>query len=84
MVEYITSMLDELPTNMDNEAATAAVNHLFEVNDKNPVMLTEDKAIMFHPNMAKILFLCKRARPNIQTAVAFLCTRVKGPDADDY
>ena len=28
--------------------------------------------------------LCKRARPDIQTAVAFLCTRVKCPDVDDY
>ena len=29
-------------------------------------------------------FLCKRARPDIQTAIAFLCTRVKCPDEDDY
>jgi hypothetical protein len=59
MVDYITNMLDKLPSNMDGEAATAAVNHLFEVNKKNPVMLTEEKAIMFHHNVAKMLFLCK-------------------------
>ena len=34
--------------------------------------------------MAKLLFLCKRARPDIQTAVSFLCKRVKAPDNDDY
>ena len=34
--------------------------------------------------MAKCLFLCKRARPDIQTAVSFLCTRVKCPDEDDW
>jgi len=39
---------------------------------------------MFHHNTAKLLFLCKRARPDLQTAVAFLCTRVKMPDVDDY
>ena len=39
---------------------------------------------MFHHNLAKLLFFCKRARPDIQTAVAFLCTRVKAPDTDDY
>ena len=33
---------------------------------------------------AKALFLAKRARPDIQTAVSFLCTRVKRPDEDDY
>jgi hypothetical protein len=39
---------------------------------------------MFHHNTAKLLFLAKRARPDIQLAVAFLCTRVQHPDIDDY
>lgn len=56
---------------------------IFEVNEK-PIMLGEEKAIMFHHNVAKLLYLYKRARPDIQTAVAFLCTRVKSPDVDDY
>jgi hypothetical protein len=41
---------------MDGEAATAAANHLFEVNEKNPIMLDEDKATVFHHNEAKLLF----------------------------
>jgi hypothetical protein len=39
---------------------------------------------LYHHNTAKLLFLCKRARPDIQTAVAFLSTRVQAPDTDDY
>ena len=31
-----------------------------------------------------MLYLCKRARPDMQTAIAFLCTRVKQPDVDDW
>jgi hypothetical protein len=34
--------------------------------------------------VAKLLFLSKRARPDIQQAVAFLTTRVLSPDNDDY
>ena len=34
--------------------------------------------------VAKLLFLSKRARPDLQTAIAFLCTRVKEADIDDY
>ena len=34
--------------------------------------------------MEKSLFLCKRGRPDIQTALAFLCNRVREPDEDDY
>ena len=34
--------------------------------------------------MAQLLFLCKRARPDIETLVSFLTTRVKSPDTDDW
>ena len=30
------------------------------------------------------MYTCKRGRPDIHTAIAFLCTRVKHPDQDDY
>lgn len=33
--------------------------------------------------VAKSLFLCKFVRPDIQTAMAFLCTRVKSCNKDD-
>ena len=42
------------------------------------------KADRYHHLIAKLLYLCKRSRPDIQTAVAFLCTRVKQPDSDDW
>ncbi len=83
MVDYIKKMLDKLPEDMNGEAATPAANHLFEVNSE-PDLLDASTADFFHHNVAKLLFLCKRARPDIQTAVAFLCTRVKAPDKDDY
>jgi hypothetical protein len=84
MIDYIENVLEDMPLEWDGEAATAAANHLFEVNTKDPIMLNEDKAAMFHHHVAQLLFLCKHARPDIQMAVAFLCTRVKGPDNDDY
>jgi hypothetical protein len=62
---------------------TPAGNHLFEV-DPEAEQLDEDTAQTFHRLVAKLLSLCKRARPDIQTAVAFLCTRVKSPDVDDW
>jgi hypothetical protein len=65
-------------------APTPAANHLFVVNNTDPKKLEPKLAEMFHHNVAKLLFLCKRARPDIQTSVAFLCTRVKDPDLDDY
>ena len=52
--------------------------------NENPVSLDEATSQMFHTNTAKLLFLLKRARPDVQTAVAYLTTRVRAPDEDDY
>ena len=38
---------------------------------------------MFHHLDAKLLYLSKRTRQDIQTAVAFLCTRVRETDTND-
>ena len=83
MIDYIKSMLSELPKDMDGTAPTPAASHLFEV-DESATKLDEEVSIMYHHNTARLLFLCKRARPDTQTAVAFLSTRVKSPDNDDY
>ena len=83
MFDYVNGMLDTLPKDMSGVAASPAANHLFEVNP-NAEAIDKEKAELFHHYTAKLLFLCKRARPDIQTAVAFLTTRVKGPDVDDY
>ena len=45
--------------------------------------LSEKDAQAFHIILAKMLFLCKRARPDILTRVDFLITRVREPDEDD-
>lgn len=85
MSDYIDKMLDEFLPNMDGESATPAANHLFDVHpDTENMLLDRTDADFFHTNVAKLLFLCKQARPDIQTAVLFLCTRVKKLDKDDY
>jgi len=83
MIDYIKEMLDGLPEDMTGESVTPAADHLFTVN-ADAEKLNTAEAEIYHHNTAKLLFLCKRARPDIQTAVAFLCTRVQHPDVDDY
>ena len=83
MYDFIDKMLVDLPIDMDGTTRTPAADHLFTMNP-TPKPLPEEMANMFHHNVAKLLFLCKRARPDLQTAVAFLCTQVMTPDEDDY
>jgi hypothetical protein len=66
MVDYIQNMLDKLPSDMDGEAATPAANHLFDVNGATADMILDwETAELYHHNVAKLLFLCKWARPDI-------------------
>ena len=58
MEDYITNMLTELPRDMDGMATTPAAEHLFKIN-KTPTYLDEKKAMFFHHDVAKLLFLCK-------------------------
>ena len=83
MFNYIGNMIEELPEWwLDGPAATPAANHLFEVND-DAEKLPEKEALLYHHHTAKLLYLSKRARPDIQTSVAFMCTIVTQPDVDD-
>ena len=84
MIDYINKILMDCPTDMNGTSPTPAANHLFMVNTSNPKLLNSSDAELFHHIVAQLLFLCKRARPDIQTAISFLCTRVQNPDTDDY
>ena len=46
--------------------------------------LTKDRTQLFHHIEAKLLYLSRRTHQDIQSAVAFLCTRVQKLDMDDY
>jgi hypothetical protein len=45
--------------------------------------LDDDIKKVFHTQVAKLLYLAKRTRPDILLAVSFLTTRVQAPDQDD-
>ena len=62
---------------------THAAEHLFQTYHIT-TFLSNEKAELFHYNMAKLLFLCKWARLDIQAVVVFLSTHVKCHDEDDY
>jgi len=47
-------------------------------------VLPEEQVMAFHHTMAQLLFLSARARRDIQPATAFLTTRVRSPDEDNW
>ena len=74
-----------VPEEIRSTAATPAAERLFEVDEENMAkLIPEEQAQAFHHTVAQLLFLCMRARPDIQTAVSFLTKRVRAPDKDDW
>ena len=68
---------------MCKRIATAAPDDLFKV-EEDAVKLEQAAAKAFHNIMAKVVYVTKRARPNILLAIVFLMMRVKRPDCDDW
>jgi hypothetical protein len=66
-----------------NKIVTATPGDLFKV-DEDAMKLDQAQARAFHNIAAKMIYVTKRARPGISLAVAFLTTRVEGPDVDDW
>ena len=84
MNDYIEELLKECPDDlMKGVSALPAGNYLFNVNP-DCEKLDNDAAVMCHHLTAKMLHLAKRIRPELLTAVSFLCTRVQSPDLDDW
>ena len=80
MKGYVYDLLDELDIN--GSAKTPATSDLFSVREDCP-KLPQDRREQFHSNVAKVLYLAKRVRPDVLTACIFLATRVLCADTDD-
>lgn len=85
MIPYLQSMLTEFP---DEDLKGAVVpspwnENLFKVDESSP-LLPKQKAETFHTFTAQGLFAAKRARPDISPAIAYLTTRVRKPNENDW
>ena len=79
----IAETIEEFLEEMAKAIKTPAGNHPLKVNN-TCVKLCEIFKIIFYRLVAKLLFLSKRARPDIHPTIAFLATRVKNIDEEDW
>jgi hypothetical protein len=80
MEKYIEDLLRLYK--VTGKAATPAAEYLFDIRESSP-LLSDAKRIEFHSCTAKLLYLCKRVRPDILLPVIFLTGRVRSPNEDD-
>jgi hypothetical protein len=77
-------MLNNFPVKLGKKdvAKTPAGDSLFNLGTR--AKLDTKRSEILHTFVAKGLFLCKRARPDIQQAILVLCMRVKDPNQADW
>ena len=65
------------------QITSPATRMLIEVNSKCET-LSRDKWDIFHSIVAKLLWIIKRARPDLETTISYLYTRVTKYDTDNW
>ena len=83
MRNQIDEIIEFFGEDIDESVASPAALRLFEV-DETAAKLGTIKAEKFHSITAKLLYLEKRARPDLETVVSFLCTRVTKCNVQDW
>jgi hypothetical protein len=84
MINYVKMVLHDTPRDMEGTAVNPAAKHLFTINSTDAVLLTQDRKDVFVRITMQLLYLSQRARPDIRTAISFLCGRLNVADEDDY
>jgi hypothetical protein len=79
MSYYAMKILEDVEASAAGSPGTKA---MFIVDEKAK-LLEEEGRKLFHTKTAQLLYLAKRARPDILTAVSFLCTRVQSATEED-
>jgi hypothetical protein len=83
MIYYIIQMIKDFPYDLKSITTNPWTEKLFKVNTESKNLDDERRAV-FHTFVMKAMFLCKRARPDINPAIGFLSSRVKEPNEGDW
>ena len=84
MCGHVDNMIDSFPIKFGKEDTSKypADKDLFDEGTEE--LLNDEEKEQFHTTTAKGLYVSKRARPDIQLAIAVLCTRVQNPRRNDW
>jgi hypothetical protein len=75
--------LEDFPYDVKETKVTPWTEPLLKV-DKDAKKLEEERRSIFHTFVMKAMFLCKRARPDIDQAISFLSSRVREANEGDW
>jgi hypothetical protein len=80
---YIKGMLENFPYAIGTKKTAPWTEKLLKVQ-KDAKKLEEERRSIFHTYVMKAMFLCKRARPDIDQGITFPTSRVKDANKGDW
>ena len=87
MKDQIRKLIDKFEEDsgesVKSHVTTPSTHNLFKV-DIESVELDKKRSEIFHSTTVSLLYIMKRARPDIETRVSFLMRRVSKSDEDDW
>ena len=83
MKNQILEAIEWLDEDLTEKPNTPANKNLFNVTEES-ISLNDEKSDVFHSIVAKLLYITKRARPDVETAISFLCRRVSKSTMEDW
>ena len=83
MVEKLEECIEMFGKDVSKSVTYPATKKLFEVREDSE-KLSDKKGGLFQLVVEKLLFIMKRYRPELETAVGLLNTRVSKSEVDDW
>ena len=83
MSYYIDGMVEYFPYELKATKVAPLNDKLLKIDEKGKELDDERQGI-FHTFVMKLMFLCKRGRPDVNPGIGFLSSRVKKPLEADW
>ena len=83
MTDQLKEPIDILCEDIDNTVVSPALKNLCIVQEE-AIQLNKGRSETLHSVVAKLLFIMKRERPDLETTISFLMTRVSKSNEDDW
>jgi hypothetical protein len=83
MKDYLSEAIADFGEPITVSTTTPAKKTLFDVDDSQKELPVPKKEV-FHRIVAKLLYVSKRGRPDIQLPIAYLCTRISVSTEHDW
>ena len=83
MTGHLQDALDAFTEELGSTPTSPVSDFLFDVNPYAKPISEKDRKV-FHSVFARLLYIRKRTRPDLQVVVAFLGTRTLKADVDDW